>query len=230
MRARPPVARDRLAGGRRRLWGWWLALAGTLVCCGALLSAFAAATHEAAPAEADPDPGDERVAEIVRLVSAGTQLPEGLAFTQRVSARAFLLRWEFVSRLRFEEGRLHVATEGAPAFMPETLPKDLVELGRTLSLFDLQLVREDDGTGLALLSGPLRDYGGQGAREGSFWVDLERGVVQKAEAVYSWGTLSVEQEYGLIEGHLLLLRQSARMYPFGATLEVRYVDYSLPPT
>lgn len=175
---------------------------------------------EGAREEAAVDP----VARLVERVAAAGKLPEGLSFTQRVTVRLLLLRWEFASRLKVQDSTLHVTTDGAPGFIPESLPRDLVELSGALHLFDLHLVGEDEG--LVLLEGLARNYSGQGARAGKFWVDTARGHVVKADVEYEWGTLHLIQEYGPFREHSLLKRQSARLTPYPATLDVRYDDYA----
>ncbi len=169
-----------------------------------------------------------RVEAAVQSVLNSTSLPEGLRFTQHVTLRAFLLRWSFESELEYHTDGLSASTHGAPRFVPKTLPSELALLGRTLSLFDLNVVSFNQETDELHLQGPRPDFTGKGAKEGEFWIDVGQGVVRKAEAVYPWGILTVEQEYQSIGGHVLLKRQAARISPHGATLEVVYSDYVLP--
>lgn len=192
----------------------------------AMVVAFLGIWH----ARAVPDPATEeaRVDDAIQRVISGTSIPEGLHFTQKVTLRAYLLRWTFESELSYTSGELVAETRGAPWFVPETLPAELVRLGRTLSLFELNPVGYDQEADELHLRGPRPDYDGSGAKEGSFWIDVSRGVVRKAEAVYSWGILAVEQEYESLGEHLLLKRQSARISPHGATLEVLYDNYIFP--
>lgn len=169
---------------------------------------------------------DISVPDILERVTAQTILPDGIQFTQSVDLRALFFRWKFESEMVMQDGVLQVTTRGAPGFVPESLPGELVELARTLSLFDVEIVREDSGEGVVVVTGPRPEYDGRGAREATFWIDIENGVVFKAEAVYSWGSLHVNQEYMEQRDYLLLRRQTAEA--LGFKLEVLYHDYALP--
>lgn len=169
------------------------------------------------------------IKDTLHVVKEGTALPSGIKFRQNVKLRAFLLGWQFYSLMeQLEDGELHVETFNAPSFVPDTLPGELVSLGRSLALFEVKVVSYDPAEKLLHVAGPRPDYQGRGAKEGDFWIDVERGIVQKAEVVYNWGKLNVDQEYTTIDGLLVLSKQSARMRFYGATLEISYSDYIFP--
>lgn len=201
---------------------WWVFLRS------ALLATFALAISLGTPGGSHVKAYDDEVAAVLDRVAASVRLPEGIRFSQSVSLRALLFRWQFDSDLHFTGDTFDVTTRGAPAFVPATLPQELVEISRSISIFDLKLIGGGPSESSMVMTGPVPGYSGQGAREGTFWIDVERGVIDKAEAVYSWGRLLVEQEYRAHGDHLVLARQSAQARPHGFTLEIVYRDYQLP--
>lgn len=165
--------------------------------------------------------------ELLQRVAAGTELPVGTSFRQQVTLRALFTTWRFESLVTREPDGYRTETRGAPSFVPDSLPSDLVNLMQSIYLFDLRPLDAAE-PGLVVLAGRRIDYRGAGPSEATFWIDAERGVVERAQAVYSWGTLHVSQEYLERGGRLLLSRQMARAAPYGFTLEVDYLDYAIP--
>lgn len=167
--------------------------------------------------------------EVVRLLHDSHALPEGVAFRQEVTLRALLVTWRFHSELETTSDGLKFQLFGAPSFVPDTLPLELINLSHSPALFDLRIAgggSSDDGT--LVLQGPRIDYAGQGPREATFWVDPQTWTIRRAEAEYSWGTLFLDQVFDR-HGELYLLRQQkARVTPFGFTLDVQYREYRLP--
>ncbi|MBO2520978.1 MAG: hypothetical protein CW345_04105 [Firmicutes bacterium] len=205
----------RLAGS-----GWMLAVMIAALAVGsAALAGRASAGEGCFPAE--------RLQELVRWVEASAELPVGTRFRQEVTLRALFTTWQFESSVWQDRDGLKSETRGAPGFVPPSLPADLVGLMKNLDLFDLRVVELAE-PGILVLRGPRIDYRGSGAKEATFWIDTCRGRIERAEAVFSWGTLLVRQEYLDLEGRLLLARQSARALPYGFTLEVAYRDYQIP--
>lgn len=198
-----------------------------LIVC--LFSGVLLANPVAASKSRDVSSIDPWVEETIRsIVDTQGDLPDGVQVVQRVTLRALIFRWVFHSDLEYGSGQWHATTYNAPSFVPEGIPAELLTLGRALDMFELQFVSYDEDQGLLLLRGPRHGYDGRGASEGLFWVDVARRIVPKAELSYSWGTLAVEQEYTSVSGHQLPHRQTARMLPSGATLEVLYSDYTFP--
>lgn len=167
------------------------------------------------------------VEDLLEQVAQGARFPVGTSFRQAVTLRALFATWRFESFVRQEPDGLRSETKGAPSFVPDTLPGDLVGLVQSLDLFELSVVEAEDPA-VVVFRGPRIGYNGTGPKEATFWIDLERRIVQRAEAVYSWGTLSVSQEYLDRDGRWLLARQRARATPFGLTLDVNYLDYQIP--
>ena len=194
----------------------------------ALAAAFAFALFAWAPlpvrAAAEPLAGIE---EVVRLVAQSHGLPEGIRFRQEVTFRALLATWRFHSEVEATKDGLKFTIHGAPSFVPDTLPRDLIDLSRSSSLFELSIAGgASDGT--LVLSGSRIAYSGTGPREAIFWVDPASWTIRRAEAHYPWGTLYVDQEFDWMGDHYLLRRQRARVSPYGFTLDVHYVEYRLP--
>lgn len=183
------------------------------------------------PARGEPafhgEQGWESVVEIIDQVAKAAELPVGLGFRQEIVLKALFSTWKFHATVVLEPDGFSSVFSGAPGFVPDTLAQDLIELGRSPSLFELKLVKAGDG-GPIVLKGPRRSYHGTGPREATFWVDPRRWVIDRAEAAYSWGTLSVTQEYTERDGVRLLSRQRARVSPYGFTLDVAYLDYQFP--
>lgn len=165
--------------------------------------------------------------EILERVASASRLPEGLAFRQEIVFRAFLATWRFQTEVVAKADGFASQTTGAPSFVPDTLAKDLVELGQSASLFELSIVDQGVGGGV-VVRGPRRGYDGVGPKEATFWIDTDHWVITRAEAAYSWGTLHVTQEYIERDGLSFLSRQNARVTPYGFTLEVDYKDYQFP--
>lgn len=165
--------------------------------------------------------------EVLRRVDEAHRLPVGAGFRQQIVLRAFLLTWRFESQVEVTSQGFRSQTTGAPAFVPDTLPEELVELSQSAAMFDLSLVTSADGDAL-ILKGPRKEYPGTGPMEATLWVDPVDWVVTRAEAVYSWGTLHVTQEFERRDGITLLARQRARITPYGLTLDVEYRDYQIP--
>lgn len=173
--------------------------------------------------------GADVVGSALEQLKTATFMPLGLRFNQRVTLKAFLGVWSFESDLEWQGDLFAVTTTGAPRFVPDTLPEDLVELAQAPSLFDLDRVDSLDAeSGILVLSGPRKGYNGSGAKEATFWIDTARWLVTRAQADYKWGTLSVEQTYRTHDGYYFLKEQNARISPFGFTLEVEYGDYEIP--
>lgn len=167
------------------------------------------------------------VAEIVRKVESASQFPAQVRMHQSVVARLLLITWRFTSVLEYVEGQLKATTTGAPAFVPEDFPVDLVSLSRALPLFDLKLISEADDNGFVVIGGPRPDYDGRGAEEATFRIDPSDWLVKRASAKYDWGTLTLEQEFDSFNGYMLLRRQKATVLPYGLVVDVEYSDYSL---
>lgn len=208
---------SRPAGIERKGWGRALAAA----------FALALVASPAGPARAAVEP-PAGVEEVVRLVAASHGLPEGVRFRQEVTFRALLGTWRFHSEVEAAEGGLRFTIHGAPSFVPQSLPRDLIDLSRSPALFDLSVAGGALSDGTLVLSGPRIAYAGTGPREATFWIDPGTWTIRRAEAEYSWGTLYVDQEFDRMGDHYLLTRQQARVSPFGFTLDVRYVEYRLP--
>ena len=199
--------------------GWGPALAAAL--------AFALLAWAPGPARAAAE-APARAEEVVRLVAQSHSLPEGVRFRQEVTFRALLGTWRFHSEVEATKDGLKFTMYGAPSFVPETLPRDLLDLSRSPSLFELSVSGVAAADGTLVLSGPRIAYAGIGPREATFWVDPGTWTIRRAEAQYSWGTLYVDQEFDRMGDHYLLTRQRARVSPYGFTLDVRYVEYRLP--
>lgn len=165
--------------------------------------------------------------QILQRIAEANRLPAGLEFRQEIVLRAYLLTWRFESRVEVTSDGFQSHTSGAPSFVPDTLPEELVGLSQSAALFDLSPVEWGD-TGTLVLQGPRREYPGTGPKEATLWVDSREWVISRAEAVYEWGTLHVTQEYAPQDGMRLLARQRARITPYGFTLDVEYRDYQIP--
>lgn len=198
------------------------ARAGALACLLAL--ALILSGRGAALAEAPYD-----AEEVVLRLLHSHELPEGLSFRQEVTVRALLVTWRFHSEVETTSEGLKSRIVGAPSFVPETLPLDLVNLSRSPELFDLKVAAEPSSDGSSLvLQGPRIGYAGVGPREATFWVDPETWTIRRAEAEYSWGTLFLDQTFDRFGEFYLLSEQRARVTPYGFTLDVRYREYRLP--
>ena len=134
-------------------------------------------------------------------------LPVGLKFRQDVTLKAFLFTWRFHSELSQGETGLSAVTTGAPSIVPKSIAVDLFDVVRTPLIFDLEVVGEEEG--LIHLHGERINYPGNGPLEGSFWVDPDSGTIVRAEAVYDWGRLYLDQEYEERDGLTLLVEQRA---------------------
>ena len=199
--------------------------AGALFSVGAVWAIIAALMIFAAgrPARA-AEPGD--VEDIVHRVEAVSRIPANVRMEQSVVARVLLFSWRFTSVLEYVDGELTATTQGAPSFVPETFPVDLVRLGQALSLFDLRVVEGPDENGFIVLSGPRSGYDGTGAQEATFMIDPSDWLVKRASAKYPWGTLSLEQEFDSFDGRMLLRRQKGSVRPLGLTVEVEYSNHT----
>lgn len=173
------------------------------------------------------EPVPREIDTILQRLAEAQPLPVGLEFRQEIVFKAFLFTWRFESQVLVTANGFEAETLGAPAFVPENLAQELVELGQSVALFELSLLETDDGESL-VLQGSRKGYQGAGPKEATFWIDPKDWVVTRAEATYSWGTLYVTQEYDQWEGAKLLSRQNARATPYGFTLDVRYQDYHFP--
>lgn len=202
-------------------WIWVSLLVMSLVMSVSLtsLSTPAAAASGAASGSID-------VADLLDRLSERAHLPVGLKFRQDVTLKAFLFTWRFHSELSQGETGLSAVTTGAPSIVPKSIAVDLFDVVRTPLIFDLEVVGEEEG--LIHLHGERINYPGNGPLEGSFWVDPDSGTIVRAEAVYDWGRLYLDQEYEERDGLTLLVEQRAKVTPFGASLVVAYSDYTFP--
>ena len=209
------MARRRLGKVRPARWILVGAAIAVWAAFGCAASGFAASFSQSA------------IEELLQRVAVGLELPVGASFRQEITLRALFATWRFASTVRKEPEGFLTETAGAPSFVPDSLPRDLINLMQSLYLFDLRVVDASDAD-LVVLQGPRINYSGTGPKEATFWVDVRRLVVERAEAAYSWGTLHVTQEYLDLGDRFLLLRQRARATPYGFTLDVDYVDYQIP--
>lgn len=174
--------------------------------------------------------GTSDLSKILGNVEAHSQVPEHIRMHQSVTVRALIFTWKFNSILEYVGDELTSTTEGAPSFVPESFPVDLVSLGQTLPLFDLKLISERNDQGYIVLGGPRPDFDGQGAEEATFMIDPRDWLVKRASAKYAWGTLTVDQEFGSFQGLMLLRRQRATVKPHGLVVDVEYSNYSFVET
>lgn len=167
--------------------------------------------------------------EVVLRLLESHALPEGISFRQEVTFRALLTTWRFHSELEATSEGLRFQIHGAPSFVPETLPLDLINLTRSPALFDLEIASDGPAAeGFLVLRGPRIGNAGGGPREAVFWVDPATWTIRRAQAEYSWGTLFLDQEFDRMGDRYLLRRQRARVAPYGFTLDVQYQEYRFP--
>lgn len=167
---------------------------------------------------------------LANISNAHVGQSEGRAtFRQSFVVRALFLTWRFSVDIA-QEGDSYTASigDGAPAFMPATLPVELLKIERAIDTFQLTLVGEEtdsSGRKLYVLEGKLRSASSGGAQSGRLWVDASEWYIARAHLAYTWGRLEVEQEYRIEEGRRVLHRQGAVARPLGARVDVEYVDY-----
>lgn len=167
------------------------------------------------------------LADIVARVEAQAKLPPYLRMNQEVSVRALIFSWRFTSVLERHGDEMTATTQGAPSFMPETFPIDLVSLTETLDVFNLRVLSESSKEGYLVIGGARPDYDGMGAEEATFSIDPDDWLIKRATAKYAWGTLTLEQEFVPVEGYQLLSRQKATVRPHGFTVDVNYTGHTL---
>lgn len=194
-----------------------------------LLSVIGLLLIGAASAFAQPPAVDEILAQL--RAAAADAAAAKVRFRQEFTLRALFFTWRFAVDVTQEGGAYEVRVgPGAPSFMPDTLPADLVRVAEAIDTFVFSFVGEErtpDGKLYYILDGvPQKSQGG--AQSGRLWIDADAWYIAKAHLAYTWGRLEVEQEYRLEAGRRVLHRQSAVARPLGARLEVEYVDYWFP--
>lgn len=154
---------------------------------------------------------------------------EHVRFRQDVQLRVLLLSWRFQNDIEALDGSYTVKIgKGAPGFMPDGFPAELLDVQQSIHLFDLQVVgTETDGQGRTfyIIEGVRKEPSEQGAQSGKLWIDGSEWYIAKAHLAYTWGKLEVEQAYRMEQGRRVLDTQSARLSILGARVEVKYLDY-----
>ena len=149
-RGRSPVAHS-LKRHNRRVGPVLIALVWALLC---------GSVGHGEPVHAG-EPGSKSVAEILAKLDIAAELPVGLGFRQEIVLKALFSTWTFHTRVSLGQDGFSSETTGAPRFVPDSLAKELIELGRSPSLFELDVIEAGED-GPVVLKGPRRKYQGTG--------------------------------------------------------------------
>lgn len=168
--------------------------------------------------------------DILSNMAENSVMQEGrMRFQQRIEMRAFLFSWRFSADVEKEGEQVTVVvSKGAPSFVPDDMPAELIDIQSSFHLFDLAMVGEEplaDGHVLYIVEGQRKEASSYGVQSGKLWIDSRDWYIAQAHMAYTWGRLEVQQEYRIEQGRRVLHRQTAVARPLGARVEVDYVEY-----